>query len=50
MSDIPVQVIVAAFQDENKANEVLNELKEAKKQVKNKHKHHLQTIKHSLVV
>ncbi|RIK25362.1 MAG: hypothetical protein DCC52_11330, partial [Chloroflexi bacterium] len=31
MSDIPVQVIVAAFQDENTANAALNELKEAKK-------------------
>lgn len=32
MSDIPVQVIVAAFQDENAANAALNELKDAKKQ------------------
>jgi uncharacterized membrane protein len=32
MSDIPVQVIVAAFQDENAANAVLKELQDAKKQ------------------
>lgn len=32
MSDIPVQVIVAAFQDESKANAVLKELQDAKKQ------------------
>jgi uncharacterized membrane protein len=31
MSDIPVQVIVAAFKDENKANDALKALKEAQK-------------------
>ncbi len=30
MSDVPVQVIVAAFQDENKANEALKALRDAK--------------------
>lgn len=32
MSDVPVEVIVAAFQDENGAKEALNELKQAKHQ------------------
>ncbi len=32
MSDVPVQIIVAAFQDENAANEALNELKQLKKE------------------
>ena len=31
MTDVPVQLIVAAFQDENAAKEALNELKEAKR-------------------
>lgn len=31
MSDVPVQIVVAAFQDENAANEALNELKQLKK-------------------
>jgi uncharacterized membrane protein len=32
MSDVPVQIIVAAFQDEKAANEALNELKQLKKE------------------
>lgn len=32
MSDVPMQIIVAAFQDENKADQALKTLKEAKKE------------------
>ena len=32
MSDVPVQVVVAAFKDENAASQALEQLKEAKKQ------------------
>ena len=32
MSDVPMQIIVAAFQDENEADQALKTLKEAKKE------------------
>ena len=32
MSDVPVQLIVAAFQDEKSANMALKELKQAKRE------------------